>query len=251
MSGKPCAKGRMTHLKRAADIFLTLLFILFFCLCAFALFSAASARSGDGTAEVFGYKLFVVTSSSMEKSDATDVSGYKIKDIPVRSLVFVSSVPEDENEAEEWYSSLDVGDVLTFRYVYASQQTITHRIVDIAVAENGGYIITLAGDNVPQGEAATQVIDTSLHDSPNYVLGKVTGVSRTLGLLITALRSPWGLVFIVIVPCVLIIIFEAVKAVGALASARRIRQTSAAVQANRQNSVAVDNLNDRDEDAPS
>ena len=53
----------------------------------------------DGTTEVFGHQLRVVTSDSMDKCDATDVSMYDIKSIPIKSMVFVELVPEDEQEA--------------------------------------------------------------------------------------------------------------------------------------------------------
>ena len=43
--------------------------------------------------------------------------------------------------------NVKVGDVLTFRYVYATQVTITHRITSITEEANGEFIIELAGDN--------------------------------------------------------------------------------------------------------
>ena len=84
---------------------------------------------------------------------------------------------------------------MTFKYVYARQETITHRITEITEKPAGGYVIKLEGDNKNSDtETLAQTIDTSLADSPNYVVGKVTGQSYVLGLLITALKSPVGLV---------------------------------------------------------
>ena len=161
---------------------------------------------------MFGHELRLVVSESMEKSEETDVSGYKIKDIPLHSLIFIETVPEDEAEAQEWYGNLKVGDVLTFRYVYTTQETITHRIVSIEPNDGGGYTISLQGDNKGTADGVlTQVIDTSATDSLNYVIGKVTGKSVALGYVITAVQSPWGIIFIVIVPCLIIIVFEIIR----------------------------------------
>lgn len=64
--------------------------VLFCLIIAFALFvliiSVSAKRDADGTANVFGYQLRFVRSGSMEKCDQTDVSGYKIKSIPVEKL---------------------------------------------------------------------------------------------------------------------------------------------------------------------
>ena len=121
----------------------------------------------------------------MDKCELTDVSGYRIKSIPVKSCIFVQVAPEDEEQKKEWYARLKVGDVLTFRYVYTRQETITHRIVSIEEKDSGGYIITLEGDNKnADSEQLRQTIDTSLTDSPNYIIGKVTGQSYFLGIIV-------------------------------------------------------------------
>ncbi len=217
------AEVKPSKARRALGIAGNVLFVLFFVLCLFGIvLTVMSKRDSDGAMQLFGHEMRLVVSSSMEKSDRTDVSGYKIKDIPLHSLVFIERVPEDEEEAAEWYSRLAVGDVLTFRYVYVRQETITHRITAIEANEGGGYTITLEGDNKSESsEAMQQVIDTSQEDSPNYVLGKVTGKSVVLGYLITAVRSPWGLVFIVIVPCLIIIAFEVVRIAGVVSQKKK------------------------------
>ena len=141
-------------------------------------------------------------------------SQYEIKDIKVRSMVFIEVVPKDEREAKEWYADLEVGDVLTFRYVYAKQETITHRITDIYPNENGGYTITLEGDNKnADSNVLTQTIDTSLKNSPNYVIGKVTGQSYLFGLFISVLKSPAGIISIIILPSFVMLLMEVLKIV--------------------------------------
>jgi hypothetical protein len=117
----------------------------------------------------------------MAACDHTDVSGYRIKDIPIRSLIFVRMIPEDPDDAYEWYQNLQVGDVLTFRYVYTNQVTITHRITSITEKETRGFLIELAGDNKnAESDQLYQTIDTSIPNSTNYVIGKVLMVLRPL-----------------------------------------------------------------------
>lgn len=200
------------NLKKIWNIVSNVLLYLFIGICIIGvIITITSKKDADGTATIFGAQMRVVISPSMEACDATDVSAYKIKDIPVGSVVFIQVVPEERVAAEKWYDELEIGDVLTFKYVYTRQETITHRIVDIEEKSTGGYIITLEGDNKNSDSGTLkQVIDTSL-DSPNYVVGKVTGQSYLIGLFITALRSPLGLILIVIVPSLVIIGFEVVK----------------------------------------
>ena len=139
-------------------------------------------------------------------------------------MVFIEVVPEDPEAAEEWYASLKKGDVLTFKYVYVRQETITHRIVSEPQKVDGGYIIELEGDNKnSETGILTQVINTAELDSPNYVIGKVVGQNYLLGLFITALRSPVGMVCMIILPCVIIVILEVVKIVNLLGSDKRLR----------------------------
>lgn len=190
--------------------------VLLYVIIALALFvmiiSITSKKDSDGTATVFGKQLRFVQSDSMAECDLTDVSGYKIKSIPIRSCIFIEVVPEGEKAQAEWYANLKVGDVLTFKYVYTKQETITHRITSIEKNENGGYTITLEGDNKnSDSNLLTQTIDTSQTTSPNYVIGKVTGQNYLLGLLVYAFKTPVGIVCIVIIPCLIIIAFEIMR----------------------------------------
>lgn len=216
-------KAKPSKVKRILGIIVNVLFVVFFLLCVVGLFLSVTAKqNSDGAMELFGHEMRLVISPSMEKSEETDVSGYEIKDLPVHSLVFIERVPDDSDEAQEWYAALKVGDVLTFRYVYTTQETITHRIVEIEPNANGGYTIVLEGDNKnSETGALQQVIDTSQTDSPNYVIGKVTGKSVALGYLITAVQSPWGLIFIVIVPCAIIIVIEIIRIAGVLSQKKK------------------------------
>lgn len=198
--------------------------LLVFCLFA-VIVATVSKKSTDGAATVFGYQLRIVRSDSMEESEFTDVSKFEIKSLPVKTLLFIECVPTDGEEAEKWYGDLREGDVLTFRYVYTSQETITHRITKIEKKELGGYIFYLQGDN-KSGEYSTltQRIDTSDVESPNYVLGKVTGQSFLLGLLLYALKTPVGIVCIVILPCLIVIGLEIARIVSVLNSDKKEKE---------------------------
>ena len=209
--------------------------VLFCLIIAFALFvliiSVSAKRDADGTANVFGYQLRFVRSGSMEKCDQTDVSGYKIKSIPVKSCVFIKKAPapDDQQALKEWCSALSVGDVLTFQYskygaANIQDKVITHRIVKIEPKE-GGYIITLEGDNKNDtGSVGQQVIDTTKADGLDYIIGKVEGQSYFLGLCVYALKSPVGLILIIIVPCMIIIAYEVIKIVTVLNKDKKERQ---------------------------
>lgn len=193
------------------------------CIC-LLVFTFVSKRSEDGTIGFFGHEMRLVVSGSMEKNENTDVSNYEIKSIPVKSMVFIKKVPEDEAAAETFYSSLKVGDVLTFNYLEAGKQVvITHRIIEIESKSEGGYIITLRADN---GEGSSQgwqkqIIDTSIAGSSNYVIGKVTGQSRLVGFITYYLRQPIGLILIILIPSALIVITECVRFRGLLSEYRK------------------------------
>lgn len=193
-----------------------LYFFLTVCLAVLIL-TVTARKNKDGTPILFNHEIRLILSNSMEKCPETDVSGYEIKDLPVHSVIFIEVVPENKSEAEKWYSALKVGDVITFKYVYDRQETITHRIVEIEDKVGGGYLITLEGDNkTSEGSALKQVIDTSEEESFNYVIGKVTGKSVVLGYFIYVLDQPAGVVCMVIVPCAIIIIWEIIRIVDAL-----------------------------------
>ena len=194
-----------------------LLLIAFLAACTFALVITIQAKKDStGSVEIQGYRLMNVDSDSMASCEETDVSGYEIKSIPLRSMIVIESVPKDAAAADAWYASLKVGDVLTFQYVYHDQLIITHRITSIMPdEENGGYTIYLAGDNKESASAQlTQVIHTADSSSLNYVIGKVVKQNFLFGFFISILKEPIGVVLAIIVPCFLFILIEIVKVVN-------------------------------------
>ena len=213
---------------KVIQIIVTVLTYLLLAVCLFAVVITVIAKnSKDGAATVFGAQLRIVQSESMARCDETDVSGYEIKDLPLKSLVVVQVVPTDETQKKAFYQGLKKGDVLTFQYVFGRQaETVTHRLIeDPEPNENGGYTLRLQGDNRggEYADVATQVIDTSDKDSFNYVIGKVTWSSPFLGLLLYAMKTPVGVICIVIVPCLIIIGVEIVKIVNVFGEEKRVK----------------------------
>ena len=214
-----------SRLKKVTGIAFNCLLYIFLSISIFSvILTVMSRKNSDGSAEMFGYQMRIVTTDSMAECKLTDVSKYKIKSIPVRSMIFVKTVPSDEAEADAWYSRLKVGDVLTFRYVYVNQVTITHRITSITEKAGGGYVIELAGDNKnSDSNQLYQTIDTSISDSPNYVIGKVTGQSIALGFITSLTKTPFGIILIISVPCFIVILLEIIKIVSAYGAQRKRR----------------------------
>lgn len=212
--------------KKVGKIAANILLYVFIAVCIFSvILTISSKKDADGSATIFGVQMRSVLSPSMEKCDATDVSGYEIKDIPTGSMVFIEVVPEDPEEAAKWYADLKIGDVLTFKYVYVKQETITHRITGIRQNADGGYTIRLEGDNRnSDSETLTQTINTSEKNSPNYVIGKVTGQSYLLGLFVKTMKSPVGLICIVIIPSLIIVILEILKIIKLLGADKRKKE---------------------------
>ena len=216
-------------IKKIGDVLINVVLYVFIAICILALVLAIfSKKDSDGAAEIFGYQMRVVVSDSMAKCEYTDVSDFDIKSIPIRSMIFVEVMPDDPAEADEWYRSLEPGDVLTFRYVYTTQETITHRIVSKEEKNTGGFIIELAGDNKTTEEGQLkQIIDTSIPNNMNYVIGKVVGQAYIFGVIMSFLMQPLGIILAIIIPCLVIVILEVIKIVMVLTSGKRQKEKQA------------------------
>ena len=205
---------------------------VFLAVCIFTVVVTVLAKKDvDGAATVFGYQMRVVTSDSMGASEFTDVSEFKVKDIPIRSMVFVKIMPDNPERADNWYRKLQVGDVLTFRYVYTTQVTITHRIISITEKPSGGFVIELAGDNKNSEDGQlTQIIDTSIPNNTNYVIGKVVGQSYAVGVAMTFLQKPVAIVLLIMIPCLVIIFIEAIKIMRILNADKKQKEQDEKIQ---------------------
>ena len=68
--------------KKVGKITANILLYVFIAVCLFSvILTISSKKDADGTASIFGMQMRSIISPSMEKCDATDVSGYEIKDI--------------------------------------------------------------------------------------------------------------------------------------------------------------------------
>lgn len=224
-------------MKKIAGIAVNVLLYLFLALCIFSvIFTVFSKKDTDGAATILGFQMRLVISESMEEHPDTDVSDFDIGSLPLGSMIFIDCVPEDEEEALEWYSELEVGDILTFKFAYTTQVTITHRIVGITpkydiqdedkdgdISEIIGYIFRLKGDNKGYSNATLleQTVDTTVDEDLNYVIGKVTAKSVVLGFIINLLKQPIGIIFIVIIPCIVIIFLEVLKIINAFSAEKK------------------------------
>lgn len=169
----------------------------------------SSKKDIDGATNIFNYQLRLVITDSMAKCSETNVSKYKIKSIPKNSLVLIRKIKDDD------YKKIKEGDVLTFRYLYTEQVTITHRVKSIVEKDTGGYIIELVGDNkTGESELLVQTIDTSIEESPNYIIGEVVYTSIIIGFILNMLKSSLGIVFIIIIPSFIIILLEVIKIIN-------------------------------------
>ena len=161
-------------------------------------------RNG-GSLDFSDTQVLIVISGSM---DGEPREQYEIETIPIESMVFVHEVPSDPSAAQEFYASLEVGDVLTFDYrhpVTGEHMVVTHRI--ISVSESGGvYTYTMAGDSIADDptNTSTQTVTSQSGD----VIGEVVGVSHWLGVLTVFLSHWYGKALLIVVPCLILAVSE-------------------------------------------
>lgn len=190
-------------------------------------FVIVSKKNQEKDVSIFGYQVRMVISESMDHStmsqeEISKIPTGNIPSLPLKSMIFIQTI--DEKHPNEWYESLKVGDVITFKYVYMKQETITHRLIDKKKVEDG-FILTFAGDNQSiQGEVAKQIIDTRETDSPNYVIGKVVYKNVFLGKLFYLFNQPIGIGCILILPSIIIIILEIMKIMNAFHDIKKNQQ---------------------------
>lgn len=144
----------------------------------------------------------IVVSGSMAGIPRTQ---YDIQTIPVESMVFIHRVPSDPSS---FYSSLKVGDVITFDYnhpVSKEDMVVTHRIVSISES-NGVYTYTCKGDSIADDptNGSVQIVTSSSGD----IIGEVVGVSHILGQFVVFLSTGLGKFCLIIVPCLILIVSE-------------------------------------------
>lgn len=160
-------------------------------------------RNG-GSLDLSDTDVKIVISGSM---DGEPRSQYDIPTIPVESMVFIRKIPEGD-DSQQFFSSLEVGDVITFEYRHpVSKETmvVTHRIIAMTEA-SGMYTYTCKGDSIADDptNGSVQVVTSASGD----VIGKVVGVSHVLGQAVVFLSTGMGKVCLIVIPCLILIVSE-------------------------------------------
>ena len=181
-------------MKKIINITNNVIFYLVLIVClTIVLLTIISDKNKDGSYDFLNYQMRLVTSDSMQKSEKTDVSNFKIKSIPKNSLVLVKMV----NNNSEWYDELAIGDVLTFKYFYTEQVTITHRIIDIEEDDmlKGKVVGTIVSTNKIEKLVGYKFLEVRIIDNDKltdkYIVAVDNMVSAGIGeaVLVTTGRS--------------------------------------------------------------
>lgn len=179
--------------KKAWNVISTVLVFALLAVAVSALCVSIAYRVQGQTLTVGGKQWRIVLTGSME-GEAED-------SIRTHSLITVRTVPEDEQEAREFFAELEVGDIITFYDTSAGAQelVVTHRITEIRQA-GGSYAYVTKGDANATHDAAAVL--------PSEVIGVVTGSNYAAGAFLYFLTSRTGIVVFLIVPAALIMIYE-------------------------------------------
>ena len=210
--------------KKIINIILDALFISFAVFAVVAIIFRSTTNNNKDGNSINGYQLRTVETGSMAENNHIDPETYKsysIQTLPVNSLIRIQEVKESNQE--KFYEDLEVGDVVTFVY-YTSingrlgQYVYTHRLIEKTMTASEGYKLTLMGDaEAPSG--GTQVIYTdplTAEHSLSYVIGKVVWVNHGMGEVITFLKSKTAILFLVVIPCSVLFLFEVGKIIYVL-----------------------------------
>jgi len=160
-----------------------------------------SSRISGGDPSFFGYRLMTVLSGSMEPV------------IHTGSLIAVKPV-EDKNSLKE-------GDVITYESTLKKGMLITHRIIDVKPTFNGVDYI-MKGDN-------NQAPDPRPIPS-NFVVAKYADITIPyIGYIIDFIQSKKGLALLLIIPGILLVIWQVIslwRALGKWEKEKQIVNTS-------------------------
>lgn len=152
-------------------------FFLGFLLLGAVVFLALQSKATGKVPSIGGYQVYSITGGSMEPN------------IQRGSAVLVKRV--DTNK-------LEAGDVITFIDVADRKTVVTHRIVKVKPGKENSF--------VTRGDANNDN-DTDLVPA-EHVIGQVKLVVPFAGYLMSFAKTREGLIFLIIIPGVLIILFE-------------------------------------------
>ena len=161
----------------------------------FTIFTVTTVDRNDRS--VFGLRFYVVLTDSMSKSD-------KNADMDVHfnagDIIFVKNVKDK--------TKLEAGDIIAFMSSNSESYgaTITHMIREVKRTDDGkilGYV-TFGTNTDTNDEALVE---------PAYVLGKYAGRLPGVGHFFEYLRSPIGYVIFILVPFILLILYNGINAI--------------------------------------
>lgn len=162
----------------------TIFYIVIVLLLVFSLANIQVKKEND-IANIFGRGFLAVQSESM--------SGDLEDSFEMGDVVFVKMLDDESRQ------DLVVGDIITY-YDLTLKAFNTHRIIEIFVNEGNTYLVT-QGDNTPGSDQPIR-----LADAKALYLSKWTGAGTALDYL----QSPTGFALFVILPVVIILVFEGV-----------------------------------------
>lgn len=176
--------------KRILNIVLSVLMAASVALMAFTIISVATFDQKDRN--LFGYRLFVVTSDSMRATD-----------FAAGDLIVVRQVDKQ---------SLQIGDIISFTSTRAETygQIITHKIREILIDESGKYGFVTYG-------TTTGVTDDGIV-LEDYLLGKYQMRIPRVGEFFCFLKTTPGYIFFVLIP------FSAMIAYYGISSVRQFQK---------------------------
>ena len=221
MQANNTEKKQKSVFQKIMDVIMTIVVVLVVIIAvSILILTITSKRSADGAINVFGYEFRTILTGSMEKCTHDDPDevcthinpdDYEIGSLPVGTMIFIETVPEDKTEAQQWYTDIADGDVLTFMY---QGEVITHRVIDKIELPSGAFEIHLMGDNRgSDGVAAEQIIVTD-EGKRNYIIGKVTGQSEFFGWIATTVKTPFGVIMMIFIPCSVIVVVELIRIIA-------------------------------------
>ena len=210
-------KEQKQHSKayKIANIILDVLFVAFAVFAITAIIFRSTTSNNKNGRSINGTQLRTVETASMAENNHIDPETYKtyeIKTLPINTLISIKEVTE--KNSDKFYSDLKVGDVVTFVYYTTinnkkGQYVFTHRLTAKDEVTDG-YRLTLMGDaEKPSG--GVQIVytnPTTAEQSFSYVIGKVTWSNHPVGEVVSFVKSRNGILFLVVLPCSLLFIYE-------------------------------------------
>lgn len=203
-------------LNTASTVFVWIVVIIAVAMMIFTIVSVNTFNRADR--DLFGMKAFVVLSDSMSKTD-----------FDAGDLVLIKEVDP---------ATLKAGDIITYRSQNPHNygENVTHKIRSLTTAPDGNPGFITYG-------TTTDTDDEAVVTYP-YVQGKYVLSLPNVGTFFTFLRTPLGYILFILVPFLLLIIYQGINCVKAFRSYKaeqmeQLEKEKAAIVAERKRSEAM------------